>query len=166
MTISRPCPSVPRVPSCLSGVVRIKSTPADFQAPDAEQSTKQAIAEREITSPHEQARLVSGAAGAGDRHMIKLPDINDGKESSEMDIWDLKNTWRMARRCAKRASSYAPAIIETCGGRRLLQGRIMAEKPQTHLTQALVQNRKLAESGRAIPQGSREIPRQKALSYN
>jgi hypothetical protein len=87
-----------------------------------EQSTKQAIAEREITSPHEQARLVSGAAGAGDRHMIKLPDINDGKESSEMDIWDLKNTRRMARRCAKRASSYAPAIIETCGGRPLLQG--------------------------------------------
>jgi hypothetical protein len=39
-----------------------------------------------------------------------------------MDIWDLKNTWRIARRCAKRASSYAPAIIETCVGGRLLQG--------------------------------------------
>jgi ABC-type uncharacterized transport system substrate-binding protein len=50
--------------------------------------------------------------------------------------------------------------------RIFLVSRIMAEKPQTHLTQALVQNRKLAESGRAIPQGSREIPRQKALSYN
>ena len=46
------------------------------------------------------------------------------------------------------------------------RGALWPKNRRTHLIQALVQNRKLAESGRAIPQGSREIPRQKALSYN
>jgi hypothetical protein len=60
VTYIRPCPSVPRVPSCSSGV---SSNPARligyFEGACADDAIKRAIVEREISDPLTQSRLAA-----------------------------------------------------------------------------------------------------------
>jgi hypothetical protein len=68
-------------------IIRLRATPAQligyFEGASADDAIKRAIVEREISDPLTPS--VSRAGGARDRHMIKRdPDINDGKEWSEM----------------------------------------------------------------------------------